>query len=58
MLLMFLSAYPSYIVYPTISGSAIVITFMISRLFFKERLSKKQNIGFIIGVIAVILLNL
>lgn len=55
---MLLANAPSYIVYPTISGGSIVLTFVIARVFFGEKLSVAQNIGCIIGVLSVIFLNL
>lgn len=55
---MLLANTPSYIVYPTISGGSMVLTFIIARMFFHEKLSTAQNIGCIIGVTAVVLLNL
>ena len=55
---MLLAAYPASIVFPTISGGGIILTYLISRFVYKERLSSDQNIGFVIGVLAVVALNL
>ena len=55
---MLLAAYPASVVFPTISGGGIILTYLISRFVYKERLSSDQNIGFVIGVLAVITLNL
>ena len=46
------------LMFPTISAGGIIVTYIISKCFYKETLTKKQNIGFILGIISVILLNL
>ena len=59
LLVMLLSARMSIsIMFPVISAGGIVLTFAVSRFVYKERLSKLQNIGFLLGVIAVIILNI
>lgn len=58
MLVMMLARYPAAIVFPTIQGGSIILTYFISRYGFREKLSLNQNIGFYIGVLSVILLNL
>ena len=49
---------PASLVFPLISGGGIVLTHLISRFAYKERLSVIQNIGFFLGILSVILLNL
>ena len=49
---------PISIAAPTRSGLKIVIGFLISLIIFKEKLSRRQTLGVIIGAIALILLNL
>ena len=49
---------PISIAAPTRSGTKIVIGFLISLIIFKEKLSRRQTLGVIIGAIALILLNL
>ena len=49
---------PISIAAPTRSGIKIVISFLISLIIFKEKLSRRQTFGVIIGAIALILLNL
>ena len=49
---------PISIAAPTRSGIKIVIGFLISLIIFKEKLSRRQTLGVIIGAIALILLNL
>ena len=49
---------PVSLMFPIISAGGIVITFIISQVFYKEKLSKPQLIGFILGTASVILLNI
>ena len=49
---------PTSTVFPLISGGSIVLTSMVSRLIYKETLSKRQAVGFLAGVFSIILLNL
>lgn len=46
------------VVFPVISGVSLLITFVIATLFFKEKYSKIQYIGYAIGLVSVVLLNL
>ena len=45
---------PSQLFFPLINGSAIVLSSIASVIIFKERLSKKQAIGLIGGIISLI----
>lgn len=49
---------PSSILFPVISAGGIVITFIISLTVYKEKLSKMQYIGYVIGIFFVIMLNI
>ena len=49
---------PVSLMFPIISAGGIVATFIISQVFYKEKLSKLQLIGFILGTVSVVLLNL
>lgn len=46
------------LMFPLISVGGLILTFAISRLVYKENFSSKQYIGFALGVLAVITLNL
>ena len=46
------------LMFPSISAGGIIVTYIISKYFYKETLTKKQTIGFVFGIISVILLNL
>ena len=49
---------PTSTVFPLISGGGIILTHIVSRMFYKEKLSRRQTVGFIIGILSVIFLNL
>lgn len=49
---------PISIAAPTRSGIKIVVSFLISLFIFKEKLTKRQITGVIIGAVALILLNI
>ena len=46
------------IMYPVISAGGIICTALVSILFYKEKLTKMQYIAFILGIAAIVLLNL
>ncbi len=49
---------PASVMFPVISAGGIVLTAIVSVLLYKERLSKMQTIGFILGTFSVIVLNI
>lgn len=49
---------PASIVFPLISGGSIVLTYAVSRVFYKEKLSLRQTVGFLFGILSIVLLNL
>ncbi len=44
--------------FPLISAGGIVLTWIISVFLYKEKLSLKQNIGLVLGIISIVFLNL
>lgn len=56
-LLMSLSNLPAVIVYPAFSVGAVIIVSILSRVVFKNKLSKKQIVGIVIILSSLILLN-
>ena len=46
------------IMFPLISAGSIVLTWLISRFFYRERLTAKQNVGMLLGVASIVFLNL
>ena len=47
-------ALPSQLFFPLINGSAIVLSSLMSMIIFKEKLSKRQAVGLIGGIISLI----
>lgn len=58
LVLVLASQLPAALMYPMISAGGIVITFFLSRFVFHERLSKVQLIGFGVGILSIVALNL
>ena len=59
LLVMVLSArMPVSIMFPSISAGGQVATYLASRFFYREKLTKLQFIGFVLGVLSVIILNI
>lgn len=58
LVMVLLGSMPASVVFPLITGGSIVFTYVISKLAFREKLSKRQTIGFVLGVISIVLLNL
>ena len=46
------------VLYPVMSVSSLAIVLLISAVFFKERLSRRQWLGVAVGVISTLLMNL
>lgn len=49
---------PSSILYPSISAGGIVLGYIVSRYYYKEILTKVQNMGYLTGMVSVIILNI
>ncbi len=49
---------PNAILFPSISAGGIVLTFVAGITIYRERFSKTQYFGYILGVVSLILLNL
>lgn len=49
---------PNAILFPLISAGGIVVSFVLAVFFYRERLTKMQTLGYMIGTVSVILLNL
>lgn len=47
---------PSQLFFPLVNGSAIVLSSLISVVFFKEKLSRKQYIGLFGGILSLVLI--
>lgn len=49
---------PSSVLYPSISAGSIVCGFLIAVFLYKEKLTKLKYIGYALGLVSIILLNL
>lgn len=49
---------PASVMYPIISAGGIIGTATVSVLFYRERLTAMQYVGFVLGIGAIVLLNL
>ena len=55
---MFLAgAMPSILFFPLVNGSNILLSAVIASLLFREKLSRRQIVGFLIGVLAIALVG-
>lgn len=48
---------PASVLYPLLSAGGIVLTALISRIFYREKLSTPQKIGLVLGIAATIALS-
>lgn len=59
MLIMLLThALPAAILYPVVCAGGIVVTFIAAVTVYREKFTKRQYVGYLIGVLSVILINL
>jgi drug/metabolite transporter (DMT)-like permease len=49
---------PVSLMFPLISAGGLIVTYIVSRFFYKEELTKTQFIGFVFGLAAVVFLNM
>ncbi len=49
---------PASVFFPIISAGQLVIVFLISLVFFREKFIKRQIAGFVVGVAAIVFMNL
>lgn len=49
---------PVALMFPLVSAGGLVITYLVSKFFYKEILSKMQFVGFLFGLAAVVFLNI
>lgn len=52
------SSMPVSVMFPLISAGGLVVTYLVSRFVYKESLTKLQFVGFILGLAAVVFLNI
>ena len=46
------------VMFPLISAGGIVVTYLISKIFYKEKLTKVQLIGFLTGIASIVFLSI
>jgi multidrug transporter EmrE-like cation transporter len=49
---------PVSLMFPIISAGGIVATFIISQVFYKEKLTKIQFVGFLTGLASIVFLSI
>ena len=49
---------PPSVMFPIVSAGSTVLTCLVSWLFYKERLTKAQTVGLILGILAIVAMNL
>ena len=49
---------PSVIMFPVYNVGSMILTAIISALIFKDKTTSRQNLGFIIGIIAILIIGL
>ena len=49
---------PVSVLFPLVSSGGLVLTFFLSRFIYKEKLSKVQIAGFLLGTLSVVFLNI
>jgi len=49
---------PVSVMFPLVSAGGIIVTYFVSRLAYKETLSKLQFVGFVLGIASVVFLNI
>lgn len=49
---------PNAILFPSISAGGIILSCLIALLIYKEKLTRIQAVGYLLGIVSVILLNL
>ena len=49
---------PLSVMFPLVSAGGIIVTYLISKFVYKEKLTALQFVGFLLGIASVVLLNL
>jgi len=49
---------PTAVLFPSVSAGGMILTFIISLTIYKEKLPLKQIIGYVLGVISIVLINI
>lgn len=49
---------PTAVLFPSVSAGGMILTFIISLTVYKEKLPARQLIGYVLGVISIVLINI
>ena len=49
---------PVSIMFPMVSAGGIIVTYLVSRFYYKEKLTKMQFAGFLTGLASIVFLNI
>lgn len=49
---------PVSVLFPLLSAGSLVLTYFLARFLYKEKLSKRQIVGYILGTLSVVFLNI
>lgn len=49
---------PSAVLFPSISAGSVTLAYLCSLFVYKEKLTRLQTVGYILGIVSVVLLNL
>lgn len=52
------SQLPNSVLFPSISAGGIIFTYIISKILYSENYTVRQNIGFILGILSAVILNI
>ena len=52
------SRVPASVMFPVISAGSVILVFIYSVLFNKEKFNIRQSIGFLVGIVSIVLLNI
>ena len=58
LMLILIGNIPNTILYPTNSALGMIMTFLVAFFLYRERFSKVQYIGYVIGIVSAVLLNI
>lgn len=58
LILLLTAVVPNAVLFPIVSGGAIVLTFLVSFVFYKEIPSRVQLVGYVFGAVGVVLLSI
>lgn len=49
---------PNIVLYPTFSALSMIVSFLLGFIVYKERFTKYQYVGYCLGIVSIVLLNL